>query len=192
MNTQETRPKTIDSLKYKSENMDQFYSTYSGKLEEVLLTQRKLSNEKKNVKSQRLSNQAKFIIPDSPSMFKENSQTFSDREINQELMDIDDSLSDVPVRDCPNMDDELDMSNNFFMEDSENLLDNLDFISPISNKFQKESDEMSGSNSKTNTPSFKIKKVRHKVRSSLNFNDSKNLAAIELGNIPEVLDESNY
>ena len=154
-NTLDTRMNTFESMKAGTEVMKNFFSTYSGRIEEVLLTQRKKNMKKNNLQTQRVKNKTNFMLQDSPLMFKGDSELLSDREINENIMDIDDSLSDVPVRDCQNAYEELELSNNLSMEESEQLLDNLGLLSPLMKQFQQDKDNGFNSNSKGNTPSFK-------------------------------------
>lgn len=174
-------------MKGGSKVMKNFFSTYSGRIEEVLLSQRKVSKEKGNLMTYRQKNESKFLF-DSPSMFKDCSDLISDKEINKNIMNIDDSLSDVPVRDIQHNFDEQDLSHNLSMEESEQLLDNLGMLSPLMSKFQDHNDDKFSS-SKIDTPSFKSDHIKRPSK----FNRRNlNIPMLELGNIPEVLDESNF
>lgn len=180
--------------------MKNFFSTYSGRIDEVLLSHKKVNKKEGNLLTYRQKHESKFLF-DSPSMFKDGSDLISDKEINKNIMNIDDSLSDVPVRDIQQNFDDQDLSHNLSMEESEQLLDNLGMLSPLMSKFQDKNDDKFSS-SKIDTPSFKSDHIKRQpkfnrrktnIRSAINFNDiNLNIPMIELGNIPEVLDESNF
>lgn len=198
VNTQDTRMQTIDSLKGESEVMKKFFSTYSGRIEEVLLTHRKAAQEGEKLQTHRNKKEIKSIFGDSPSMFKDCSELNSERELNKNLISMDDSLSDVPVKDIDVEADENEDLQNLSIDGSDMILDQLGLLSPIMNNFEQEQDGMASG--KITTPSFKKTHVRRparkdlkslKVKSGLNFDDSGfHIPMLELGNIPEVLDDS--
>ncbi|CAI2384185.1 unnamed protein product [Moneuplotes crassus] len=199
--TQDTRFQTYDSGKETSEMRKNFFSSFSGRFEEILTSQKAISPDNKKYMTQKANKKNQFNLPDSPSIFKAAADIFSDREISEDGMDIDDSLSDVPVRDCTNIEEDLEMSKNLSMEESEMILDNLEFLSPLLSKPSREL-KVGNGNKFVNTPSFKsnhaqrqneFKMVRHRVKSAINFDGYTNVPLLELGNIPEEIDESkNY
>ncbi|CAI2384239.1 unnamed protein product [Moneuplotes crassus] len=196
--TQDTRFQTNDSARETSEIMKNFFSTFSNKLEEALVSQKVNSTDEKKVNTQRVNKRDKFMMPESPSLYGIEADLFSEREINEEMLNIDDSLSDVPVKDCTNIEEGFDISNNLSIEESEMILDNLEFLSPM---MKKSSKDVSNGSGKVNgaTPSFKqnylqrqneFKLARNRVKSSINFDGHSNVPHFELGNIPEEIDES--
>lgn len=163
VNTQDTRMQTIDSMKAKSDTLQKIFSTYSDRIEKDLLTHRLSKNDKKKLQTHR--QQMYLANPESPSMFKDNSINESDREINKNMMDIDDSLSDVQGQD---MGEVHEYDNSMFIDESEQFLDNLGLLSPINLDISKNSDR------NLNTPSFKMegisKHTRRKARDLQNMN----------------------
>lgn len=90
VNTQDTRMQTTESMRARSDSLQQFYNTYSDRLEEVLLSHKKNEGGRQNIKSHRHKN-AQFMCPDTLSMLKGLSRVNSEREINKCGMDINNS-----------------------------------------------------------------------------------------------------
>lgn len=157
----------MDSMKEKQEVMQKFFSTYSGRIENELLANLGEKQEQNNLQTHRMNKHTKFGFPESPDIFKGDSHLDSDREINKNLMNIDDSLSDVPVKEVQEMDE--DLGQNFSIEYSERFLDGLSMLSPIDldlskNDYSKQSDK------KHSTPSFKMNEFsRHKRKRALDI-----------------------
>lgn len=133
-------------------------------------------------------------------MFKDCSRITSGREINKEIMDLNDTLSDVPVKESRDIINPAEIDDSFSIEESEQILDNLCLLSPLISQFSAKLDNTS---SKKHTPSFKHdgtgrsdeKSVRSfdktNVSTILDFNKAVgHMPLLELCNIPEVLDDS--
>lgn len=108
LNTQDTRLQTMETLRARSEKYQKFYSTYSQRLENGLISSRKKDKTRQRTyrRQEKLNNQIS-------------------RDESSNLINIDDSLSDVPVKEDHNMIELGDFSQNLSLEEQEPILDSL-------------------------------------------------------------------
>ena len=182
------------------------YNTCNLRSSELILSQRKNSLSER-LKSNRDSSNKKTRIPDFSAMLNDISSNLSDREINEKVISMDDTLSEVPVKELNVTQNGMnfwDQSLQFDLNElsiGKDCIKNFDVDTPDNQETMNTNGNLLSSSKDINTPSFNHKITRRdsgknenrlSVGTTLNFDDPLiNVEFPGLSNIPEVLDESN-